>query len=128
MNKYIKVEVAQTTDKLKQLIAEHPDYPIVVLAGEEANCGDNYWMYCSDIRFEIGEILTVEAPCNDELIYTDRDSFEEDMSDWLYYKLEDEGVVDVTKMPDEVFDKLLKAEVDKFDPYWENVIAIWATN
>ena len=40
--------MAQNTDRLKQLIAEHPDYPIVVLAGEDANNGDYGWMYCTD--------------------------------------------------------------------------------
>ena len=122
-----QIELTKNTDELKRLISEHPDYPIVVLAGEEANSGDCSWMYCSDIGFHLGEILTVEAPYNDEIVCSDRDSFEEEMSDWLYYKLEDDGV-DVDNMPDEEYEKILKEEIAKYEPYWKKVIAIWATN
>ena len=126
-SKYDVFDVTKNTDDLKKLIAEHPDYPIVVLAGEEANSGDYYWMYCSDIRFGLGEILTVQAPYNDEIVCGDRDSFEEEMSDWLFYKLEGDGV-DVDNMPDEEYEKILKEEIAKYEPYWKKVIAIWATN
>ena len=34
------IKLSKSTEELKKLIAEHPDYPIVVLAGEEANNGD----------------------------------------------------------------------------------------
>lgn len=122
-----QIELTKNTDELKRLISEHPDYPIVVLAGEEANSGDYCWMYCSDIRFSLGEILTVEAPYNDEIVCCDRDSFEEEMSDWLFYKLEGDGV-DVDNMPDEEYEKILKEEIAKYEPYWKKVIAIWATN
>lgn len=122
-----QIELTKNTDELKRLISEHPDYPIVVLAGEEANSGDYCWMYCSDIRFNLGEILTVEAPYNDEIVCSDRDSFEEEMSDWLFYKLEDDGV-DVDNMPDEEYEKILKDEIAKYDPYWKDVIMIHADN
>ena len=122
-----QIELTKNTDELKRLISEHPDYPIVVLAGDDANSGDGYWMYCSDIRFNLGEILTVEAPYNDEIVCCDRDSFEEEMSDWLYYKLENDGV-DLDNMPDEEYEKILKEEIAKYEPYWKKVIAIWATN
>ena len=49
------ISIAKNTEKLKELIAEHPDYQIVVLAGEEANGGDYSWMYCSDISFDVGD-------------------------------------------------------------------------
>lgn len=84
-------------------------------------------MYCSDISFGVDEILDVETPYNDEEVCTDRDYFEERMSDWLYDKLNDEGV-DVDQMPDAEFEKRLKEEIAKYDPYWKDVIAIWATN
>lgn len=121
------LNLAKSTDELKRLIAEHPDYPIVVLAGEEANSGDYSWMFFSDISFGLDEILDVETPYNDEEVCTDRDCFEERMSDWLYGKLDDEGV-DVDQMPDAEFEKRLKEEIAKYDPYWKDVIAIWATN
>ena len=61
------------------------------------------------------------------MVCTDRDDFEERMSDWLYEKLYDEGV-DVDQMPDAEFEKRLKEEIAKFDSYWKDVIAVWATN
>ena len=121
------LNLTKSTDELKRPIAEHPDYPIVVLAGDNANTGDYSWTFCSDISFGIDEILDVEAPYNDEMVCTDRDTFEERMSDWFYGKLDDEGV-DVDQMPDAEFEKQLKEEIAKYDPYWKDVIAIWATN
>lgn len=38
--KVFPLELTKSTEELKKLIAEHPDYPIVVLAGECANSGD----------------------------------------------------------------------------------------
>lgn len=121
------LNLAKNTEELKKLIAEHPDYPIVVLASEEANSGDYFWMYCSDISFGEGELLEAETPYNDEIVCADRDDFEENMQDWLCDKLYDEGV-DVKNMPDAEFNKLLKAEIAKYDPYWKKVITIWAAN
>ena len=39
--------IAQS-DKLRQLILEHPDYMIAVVAGEEANTGD-YSYACREV-------------------------------------------------------------------------------
>ena len=121
------MDLTQNTAELKRLIEEHPDYDIVVLAGEEANGGDWTWMFCSDIRFSVGEVLDTEVPYNDELVCCDRDIFEENMQDWFAYKLEDDGV-DVRNMPDEEFDRLLKEEMDRYEPFWKKVIVIWVTN
>ena len=122
------LDLTANTDKLKKLIEEHPDYPIVVLAGEEANIGgDYYWMFCSDISFDVEEILDCETPYYGEEVCCDREHFEEEMSDWLYGKLLDDGV-DAQQMPDEEFDKLLKEEIEKYEPYWKKVIVIWADN
>ena len=68
------------TDELKQLISEHPDYPIVVLCSYDV-CGDDdsCWWYAPEIWFSIGEILDCEQDINDEKVYTDKDDFEEDV-------------------------------------------------
>lgn len=60
--KVFPLELTKSTEELKKLIAEHPDYPIVVLAGECANSGDFAWMYCASISFGIEEILDCETP------------------------------------------------------------------
>ena len=38
--KIFPLELTKDTAKLKELIQKHPDYPIVVLAGESSNYGD----------------------------------------------------------------------------------------
>ena len=110
------------TDELKKLIADHPDYPIVVLCSYEVCGGDdsNYWWYAPDLRFSIGEILDCEQAINNEKVYTDRDEFEEDLAELLA----DSGVYDETT--DEEFDAVVKAELSKFEPYWKKVIQIRA--
>ena len=123
--------LAKQTDELKRLISEHQDYPIVVLAGEEANGGDYSWMFCSDIRFGIEEILDCEAPYESEMVCCDRDDFNERFEEWLWDKsceeLCERGLYDVEPSEDE-FQERLKSEKEKYEPYWKKVIAIWATN
>lgn len=115
--------ITKSTEELKKLIAEHPDYHIAILAGEDANTGDYSWMYCSCIRYEIGELLDCDEMLdyNDETI-TDRGRLEEIVEEHLF----DEGVFD--GKTEEEQEALVKAEVKKYDPYWLDVIFIWASN
>lgn len=109
------------TDELKKLIAEHPDYPIVVLCNYEVCADDSYyWWYAPDLHFSIGEILDCKQDINDERVYTDRDDFEEDLAD----RLSDSGHYD--EITDEEFDAIVKAELAKYEPYWKKVIQIRA--
>ena len=113
--------LAQNTDKLKELILEHPDLPIVVLAGQDAHIGDDYrWMYCSDVSFAIDEILDCDFYDYDDSVFTDRDRLEEKITEDLYdeYHLKS----------DEEYDRAIELEVNKYDPYWKKVIAIYANN
>ena len=49
------------TDELKKLIAEYPDYPIIVMVANEVVADDYYgWWYAPRLRFSIGEILDCE--------------------------------------------------------------------
>lgn len=115
LNMFIK-----QTDELKQLISEHPDYPIVVLCSNEV-IGDEYdWWYAPEIRFSIGEILDCDQDVNDEKVYVDRGDFEDDLADVLG----DSGDYDETT--DEEFDAIVKAELAKYEPYWKKVIQIRA--
>ena len=109
------------TDELKQLISEHPDYPIVVMVANEVVSDDYYgWWYAPCLNFTIREILDCEQDINDEKVYTDRDEFEEDLADILA----DSGDYDETT--DEEFDAIVKAELAKYEPYWKKVIQIRA--
>lgn len=109
------------TDELKKLIAEHPDYPIVVMVANEVVADDFYgWWYAPSLSFSIGEILDCEQEVNDEKVYTDRDDLEEDLADILG----DSGDYDETT--DEEFDKIVQEELKKYEPYWKKVIQIRA--
>lgn len=110
-------ELAHTTDKLKRLIAEHPDYQICVLAGEEANGGDYNWMFCADVRIDVGKILDTDFYGYNDEIFTNRDELEEYIEDMLYDEYEGAEL-----------DAKIKQKLEELEPYWKNVICIWATN
>ena len=114
------IKLSKSTEKLNKLIAEQPDYPIVVIAGEEANIGDSAWMFCSNISFEVTEILEADFADYDDSVFTDRDRLEEFIEEMLFD--------DYSDKPQEEYDKAVKAKVAELEPYWVNVIAIYATN
>lgn len=121
--------LADTTE-LREMILEHPDYPIVVLVSEEANNGDYYWMYASDITFSVGEILDKQQPFNQELIYSDRDSFEEDFEEWLWEDLHKRMKEEDSEyeLDEEAFQLVLKKELQQYEPCWKSCIIIHADN
>ena len=108
------------TDELKELIMEHPDYPIVVMVDSDVVCDDYGWWYAPSLKFSIGEILDCEQEINEEKTYIDRDDFEEDVTDILCDKEEYED------LSDEEFNKVVQEELKKYDPYWKKVIQIMA--
>ena len=108
------------TDELKKLIAEHPDYPIVVIVANEAVADDYGWWYAPEISFGIGEILDCEQDIDEEKTYVDRDDFEEDVQ----YNVEcDENFENATN---EEFDAEVKRIMTEYEPYWRKVIQIRA--
>lgn len=113
-------KLSKSTEELKKLIAEHPDYPIVVLAGEEANGGDHVWTYCSDISFGIDEILEADFYDYDDTVFTDRDRLEECVEEMLYD--------DYHERPEEEYATAIKAKLAEFEPFWVKCIVIWASN
>ena len=107
------------TDKLRKMILENPDLPLVVFAGEEANSGDYSWMGCTDVYFEIGKVLDAAGP-NGEKIYLDVDDLEDDVGDLLYDEVGD--------IPDPEYGAMLKERMSKYDDDWVDCIIIYATN
>lgn len=112
--------LAKSSDELKKLILENPDLPIVVLADEDSNCGDWRWTYCSSISFDISEILDCDYCDYDDTVFVDRDRLEEKIGDDLYDEYHDKS--------DEEYEAAIKREVEKYEPYWKKVIAIYASN
>lgn len=98
--------------ELRKLIAENPDLPIVVLAGEDSWLDEGFcWWFCSDVKAKLSEVLDCQLPFS-TTIYTDHEEFADDLADYL-------------NAPDEY---ILQAELKKYDSYWKKVIAIYADN
>lgn len=108
-----------STEVLRKIILENPDLPLVVFAGEEANCGDYSWICCTDVRANKGEILDCAGP-SDELIYMSRDELEDDVADMLYSEVGD--------IPDDEYNRLLKERMSKYEEYWTKCIVLYVTN
>ena len=107
------------TDELKKLIAEHPDYPIVVIVANEV-IGDEYcWWYAPCLRFDIGEILDCEQDVDPCVTFEDRDEFKEALEDYYY------GDFDGT---DSEFDKYIEKKLDEYEPYWTKCVIIYVDN
>lgn len=120
VNKFREYGLSHKSDELKKLIMENPDLPIVVLASDEANCGDWCWQYCFSVSCGLSEILDCDYCDNDDTIFTDRDLLEEHISDELY----DEYHVKSS----EEYDEAVKRKMAELEPYWTKVIAIYASN
>lgn len=117
MNDLVTVKDCQ---KIKDMIIENPDLPIVVLASCETNTGDYEPMYCSDVSCFIDEILDCQTPFDSEITFNDREHFEECLIDYLeseYYSLDRTS-----------FDDLLKRYKEKYEPYWKKVITVYVGN
>ena len=109
------------TDKLRQLIIENPELPLVVLANDQANDGDYSYMFCSSIYAELGELLDCMQEINDEICFTDRDEFREAIEDMLYNNTDEEHD-----------DDWFEAEADRieaeYEPYWKKCILLTVGN
>ena len=76
--------LSHSGEKLRKLLLEHPDLPLLVFANEDANSGDYSLMSCYSVFAEIGEFLDCRQEIEDEIVFTDRHDFEEAVSDSLY--------------------------------------------
>jgi hypothetical protein len=120
MNDYEKKKTGllHSTDELRQLLIDHPDLPLLVLAGEDCNSGDYSYMSCSRVSASIGEFLDCQQTVNDEMCYTDRDDFQEDME---YNYSDFDG-------SDQEFEIFIENELLKYDPYWKPCIIVYVDN
>ena len=102
------------TKKLLELAREHPDYPIVVLAGECASDGDHCYTYCSEVYVGLDKILNCETPWWDE-----------EVNDRIWDELKEQlGREPTEEECDEAVKEVLKAH----EPYWIDVISITGDN
>jgi hypothetical protein len=120
MNKLNKCGLTHNADELKRLIVENPDLPIVVLASDDANCGDYCWQYCCSVSFGLDEILDCDYSDYDDVVFTDRERLEEKISDDLYDEFFNKS--------QEEYDEAVRRKMEELEPYWTKVIAIYASN
>lgn len=102
---------------LRAALAEHPDYPLIVMADTQ-DCNPDYdYAFLPSITVEVGEYLApaVAPQPREDFIYTSRDELRQDLADNLYDLTGEE----------------LKAELDremaKFEQFWRDCIIIWAS-
>ena len=120
MSELKRLNLDHATDGLRRIILENPDLPIVILADESSVIDNGAWTYCSKVSFKVEEMLDCEYYDYGDMVITDRDRLEEIIEDRLYDEYHDK--------PESEYDAAIKAEVEKFEPYWKKVIAIYATN
>lgn len=113
LNMYI-----EQSNRLRQLISEFPDYPIMVCVDSDLCSSDYTYSIVPTLDFKIGEFLDCDQNINDEKVYLDRDDFEEDLRDVLADSEECETLFD------EEFDGYVTSKLEEYEPYWKNVILI----
>lgn len=119
--KPISLNLTKQTTELKELIAEHPDYPIIVLAGQDAVCDEYDYTFCQSVSFEIGQILDCYTPYDGEYVFRTEDDLREAIENAL---CDDESY----NLPDDKFEQLIDEKVKEFEPFWKDVIFIFANN
>lgn len=114
-------ELVHDSTELRRMLAENPALPIVVLAGEEAVSGEWAWTYCTSVKAEIIRMLDIRTPYdNDERVFDDEDDFEEAITEyWEFAEPDYSGMT---------LEEKVKSELEKYKPYWRDVIAIYASN
>jgi hypothetical protein len=105
--------------KLRQLILDHPDLPLLVFAGDDCNTGDYSYMTCSYVSADVGEFLDCNQAINEERCYTDRDEFEEDLTDCLSKGFDGSA---------NEFDKLIEDQLWYYERFWKPCIILFVNN
>jgi hypothetical protein len=116
--------IIQDSKELRRLIAENPDLPIAVLAGDCASSEEWPWTYCVSISCGIQTILDIKTPYDhyDGTLFTDIEDFEECIADAFY---NDERY---KELRDQEIDEAVGREAEKYKEHWKKVIAIYANN
>lgn len=122
--------------KFIKVISEHPDWPVIFMAGEDAYF-DTAFLYnpCSDIRIEQGEVLDHELPSSglfaNMSFYTDREQFRGDMEEYLHDEWDDHGY-DYSAERQEKYmadpEKAISDDIAEYDKYWRPCIIVKVDN
>nr|DAU56345.1 MAG TPA: hypothetical protein [Caudoviricetes sp.] len=122
MNETKSSGLLNSAEGLRKLILENPTLPLLVFAGEDCNYGDYSYMSCSYVNASVGEFLDCLQTVNDELCFTDRDEFKEEIADRL--SCED----GIESLSDKEFDERVEKEAAQYEPYWKPCIILYVNN
>lgn len=102
-------------EKIRELIAAHPSLSVVYFV--QADCDGEYGL-ATHSTAEVGIVLLCKGP-NDERIYTDEDELRDDIYSDVCMDPKYNGITD------DEYDKLVDAELEKYEPYWEECIIVY---
>ena len=108
----------EQNEKLRKLLLENPDLPLVVFAGQNAFWYDYTSTLCTDVRAYIGEFLNCEQKIDEEHVFEDRIEFKEAVED--FYS-DFEGT-------DAEFDEFINQKLEEYEPYWTKCITLYVDN
>lgn len=109
------------TDELRKMIIEHPELPIMVLAGEDSWNGEHGYTCCSKVYCTIEEVPDYDLLDGNDCIFTDREEFADFMDDKCCEELDED-------MDENEYEKRLGYRIHNYDKYWKKVITITVDN
>lgn len=99
--------ILQENDKIRKLILDHPELPLVFSGWDK-----------DGIMAEIGEVLDCQQEINDEIVFTDREDFEEEINQNIY------SLTGYDDRPEEWYQSEMKRIASEYQPYWKPCILI----
>lgn len=119
------------THQLTEYLMNFPDYPIVVLTGQNAVCDEFYWTYATDVKIGIDEILDCDTRYWDyDYVCNDRRDFEKEAKEVIYRNLKEAlKKYDNDREPTNAEIEEVWTTVSKeHEQYWKKCIVIYADN
>ena len=123
LEKPIETGIIHDSTHLRELIAENPDLPIVVLSDDESCIDGGVSTYMSEVNCYVGELLDcypIKYVYDDDRIFDDPIEFKEYLQDYIYDAFENKSNAE----QDEIVEQYLKM----YEPYWKKCIIIRASN
>lgn len=105
-------------ETIRKMIAENPELPLIFIVTEEANNGDYSSVFTDCVHAEIGEFLDCCQEINNEICFTDRDKFEEEIFDNI------EVLTGYDDRSEEWYAQEAERIASLYDPYWKKCIII----
>ena len=112
-----KIDFCENTDKLRELILQRPELPIVVLTDYEVIGEDYGYWYGQDITFSIEKIIGINK-------YGQDTTTDDPIEFYEYIENELADIEEYSNLSDEEFDELVKAKVKEYEALWTECIVI----